>query len=346
MKARLIAALLLTGVGAVLSISLLAQQTSPTAGVKEKIPPLGTETRHIGNAEVKSLVNTGFDPSRQPEVYWHDSDWRVDLVIPPADSADDSYSLDIRSSDGRASTVKLPEVYGQINSITRTPGNKVVIDADCGGTCVGFMIVDLRRAKVIDDIGVEDLSISPNGRFILFARGFPLRIPAHENIYQLYDAAKSPRENVCGWDPRDPKHQQLSDDWRGFQVYPQKPGQILCSEPLDLNDDNTASNYTWAPDSSKIVFADVKSGVMSLILVAMPVGASDLPKTSTYPLVGAENVCAGATDAAGQPYCDYHDIQSLGWDGDAVTATFNHRFGTPLDLKITIPVSKFVPVGK
>jgi len=76
------------------------------------------------------------------------------------------------------------------------------------------------------------------------------------------------------------------------------------------------------------------------------VGTSDLPKTSTYPLVGAENVCAGATDAVGQPYCDYHVIQSLGWDGDTVTATFNHRFGTPLDTELTIPISKFVPIGK
>ena len=244
------------------------------------------------------------------------------------------------------STVKVPEIYGLINSITRTPDDKVILDADCGGTCTGFLIVDLKQAKVIDNIGAVDITISPNGRFILYDRGFPPHDTDYENVYQLYDTLKSPLENVCGYLPNDPKHKVLVEDWRGFQVYPQKPGQVLCSEPEDLNNDNMGSNFTWSPDSSKVVFADVKSGVMSLILVTMPIGANDLPKTSTYPLVGAENVCAGATDAAGQPNCDYHVIQSLGWDGDTVTAVFNHRFGTKLNLKMTIPVSRFTLIGK
>jgi len=310
------------------------------------MPPLDTRIQHIGTAEVKTLVNEGFYPSRQPDVYWHDPEWSIDLVIPPANAADDSYSLNIRSSNGTTSTVKLPEVYGQINSITRAPGNKAILDADCGGSCTGFLIVDLKRAKVIDDIGAEDTTISPNGRFILYDRGFPSHVTDYENVYQLYDTLKSPLENACGYLPNDPKHKVLVDDWRGFQVYPQKPGQILCSEPEDLSDDNMGTNFTWAPDSSKIIFADVKSGIMSLILVTMPVGTNDLPKTATYPLVGSENVCAGATDATGHAHCDYYVIQSLGWNGDVVIAAFHHQFGTPLDLTLTIPVSKFIPIGK
>ena len=72
-----------------------------------------------------------------------------------------------------------------------------------------------------------------------------------------------------------------------------------------LDDDNMAMNFTWAADSRKIVFADVKSGVMSLVVVTMPVGTKDLPRTSVYPLTGAEDVCAGVTDSAGEKYCNY-----------------------------------------
>jgi hypothetical protein len=239
-------------------------------------------------------------------------------------------------------------VYAQINSIFRAPGDKVIIEADCGGTCSGFLIVDLPRGKVIDEISCEFTKISPNRRFILYDNWFPAEAESHVNQYHLYDTTKAPRENVCSYKNNDPKHENLSDDMRGFQVYPQRPGQIICNDVEDDNnpDDNMATNFTWALDSSKIVFADVKSGVMSLILVTMPIETKDRPRTSVYALTGAEDVCAEAIDAAGEKSCDYHVIQSLGWDGDAVKAVFHHQFGAKLDLEKTIPISKFVPVSK
>jgi len=325
-------------------MSLFAQQTAQPIGAKQEMPPSDTEISHIGNAEVKSLVNTGFYPSRQPEVYWHDSDWKIDLINRASDEK--PYEISIRSSSGSVSVVKLPQEYEQVNSIYRAPGDKAIIVEEDHTSSGAFAIVDLKQGRLIDNVGVAFSIISPDRRFILYQNWYPAEAEYYENTYHLYDTSRTPRQNVCGYRDNDPKHEYLDDGMRGFQVFPQKAGQPLCSGPEDDDDDNMGTNFTWAPDSSKIVFADVKSGVMSLILVTMPAGASDLPKTSIYALVGAENVCAGATDAAGQPYCDYHDIQSLGWGGDAVTATFNHRFGTPLDLKITIPVSKFVPVGK
>ena len=107
-----------------------------------------------------------------------------------------------------------------------------------------------------------------------------------------------------------------------------------------------AMNFTWAADSSKIVFADVKSGVMSLVVVTMPVGTKDLPRTSVYPLTGAEDVCAGVTDSAGEKYCNYGIIQSLGWEVNAVKAVFDYQSRTKVGGQMTIPVSKFVAIGK
>lgn len=299
---------------------------------------------HIDGAEASSVADGSFDPAHQPEVYWHDSDWSIDLVNRA--SANEPYELSIRSSSERASIVRLPEEFEQINSILRAPGDKaIVVDYDHTGSGA-FAIVDLKLGKLTDYVGVAFSIISPNRRFIFYQNWYQNEARYYENTYHLYDVLRTPRENTCGYRDNDPKHEDLDDGMRGFQVYPQKPGQVLCSGPEDDNDDNMGTNFVWAPDSSKIVFADVKSGVMSLVLVTMPVGTSDLPKTSTYPLVGAENVCTGAIDAAGQPNCDYHVIQSLGWDGDAVIAAFHHQFGTPLDVTMTIPISKFVPIGK
>lgn len=331
-----------------LSASMLAQQSAQSKGAQETEKLFKTQVKHIGAAELSTVVNTGYFPSRQPKIYWHDQDWNVDLVIPPSGSENDAYSLRISSSSGAVSTVEIPEVHRQIDTIYRTPGDKVILDAECGGTCTGFLIVDLKQAKVIDDIGAEDVTISPNGRFILYDNGFPAHGGEDPSQYHLYDTTKTPKENFCGHTPNDFKVEKLSEDWRGFQVFPQKLGQIYCTnkENDDLDDENIAMNFLWSEDSSKIIFADVKSGVMSLVLVTMPVGTKDLPKTSIYTLKDAEDVCAGATDAAKEKYCDYHVIQSLGWEDDAVKAVFHHQFGTKFDVNLTISTSKFVPIGK
>ena len=137
--------------------------------------PLGTEVKHIGTAEASTVVNTGFFPSRQPVIYWHDQDWNIDLVIPPTGSENDAYSLRISSSSGAASTVLLPEVYAQINSITRDAwATKLSSMLTAEEHVTGFLIVDLKKAKVIDDIGAEDVTISPDGPFHSVRQWIPI----------------------------------------------------------------------------------------------------------------------------------------------------------------------------
>ena len=331
----------------VASASMRAQRGAETgSSTRDKKQPLNTEVFHMGDSEGKRVVKGAFYPARQPEIYWRDQDISIDLIISSGGEA--PYSLHVQSANGRASSVELPRDFAQVDSIYRAPEDKAIIVGECGGTCNEFAIVDLNEMHVIDDIGVENLSISPNRRFILYDNGYNLHSEDNENLYHLYDTLKTPRENTCGYRDNDPKHESLDETMRGFQVYPQKPGQLKCTfhENDEEDDDNVGTNFTWSDDSSKIVFADLKRGAMSLVLVTMPVGANDLPKTSVHGLQGTQDVCTGATDAAGEKYCDYHEIQSLGWDGDSVKASFHHQFGTPLNLGISIPVSAFVPIGK
>ncbi len=328
------------GIVAVLTGSLSSQQSPHSVGAGEQ--PLPTDVEHYGPAEAKRVSNkiTMFYPHRQPEVYWRDPDWNIDLVIPP--SSDDPYSLSIRPSGGRGLTVELPETYEQVNSISRAPGDKAIVVADLTGTTQAVAIIDLKLGKVIDNIGLYNPTVSPNRRFILYENWYPPHAETHENVYHLYDTMKSPKENVCGYRSNDPKHEDLDEGMRGFQVFPQRSGQVLCTDLEDDNDDNMASNFVWADDSSKIVFADVKRSVMSLILVTAPLGSADLPRTFVHPLKGAENVCLEAK------YCDFHVIKSLTLEDESVKLTvFPHpESGKKVENDLIIPISRFVPVGK
>ena len=52
------------------------------------------------------------------------------------------------------------------------------------------------------------------------------------------------------------------------------------------------------------------------------------------------------TDSVGEKYCNYGIIQSLGWEVNAVKAVFDYQSRTKVGGQMTIPVSKFVAIGK
>jgi hypothetical protein len=299
--------------------------------------PLPTEVRQIGDAEVKSIApHQLFCPNRQPSIYWHDPNWKIDLIL--AASGGD-LALNIRSSSGGAMNVPLPSDFGQVESVLRSPGNKAVVTEinHWGG---GFAVVNLATAQVLDELGIlDDFSVSPNGRFILFGNwtGREDEYPAE---FHLYDTAKTPRENVCGFQPDDPKHQRIDDSLRGFQVFPQRPGQTHCSDHQGT-DDNVGLDFTWSPDSSRVVFIDQKGEAMSLVLVTMPTGPTDRPITSIHPLNGNEDVCVGLGSR-----CGPSQVVSLDWQGDAVHAVFyDHGYRSGPTWSLTLPPSKFTPIA-
>jgi len=265
----------------------------------------------IGAAEVRSVApGSLFDPKHQPEVYWHDPDWIIDVIKPP--TLDQEYSLSIRSGAGKTATMKLPREYEQIESVLRGPEDKAIVVESDHTASGAFAIVDLKTGKMIDNVGVGWLTVSPNRRFIVFRNWYPNEAETYENAYRLYDVERTPRENLCGYKANDPSHKLLAGDFRGLQVFPQINVQYLCSDREDNEDDNMAADFVWSDDSSKLAFADMKSGAMSLVAVMTPLGPKNLPRTTVYPLVGDENICRGISE------CDFHVIDSLVWEGEAV----------------------------
>lgn len=335
------------------SISLAAQE-SPTNQI------IRSEVRHIGSAEVRAVTkDSGFFPGRQPEVYWHNENWKIDLL--PLSSPNAAFTLRVTSEDMREKTVILPDRIAQIDSISQTSNNKAIITAELGWMAQALCIVDLKQGKVIDLIGIYAPSVSPDRNFILYNNWYTPHVGG-ENIFRLYDVRKTPAENTCGYDDNDPHHKRLSDDLRGFQVYPQKPEQSDCTE-VDDNDDNMAvSEYLWSQDSRRVVFADVKSQAIHLILVILPEDENnqedkgndnanyrgshsthrDVPQTFIYTFSGSEDVCADAT------ICDHNNIRSLAWGNNAVNAVLvkANPNGAAITKSLTIPLSKFLPLEK
>ena len=294
-----------------------------------------TKITQIGDAQVQTLVETGFFPDRQPVIFWHDPEWNIDLLLPA--SKDGAFSMQIRSKAGKKLVVALPARAVQIKAILRAPNDKVIVYTDPDGESDGIIIIDLKTGTIIDDLTMSGTSISPNQRFVLFDNWFSNWDDSVPHEFRLYDVLRTPKGNTCGFGSGDSKHAKLDDYSRGIQVLP------LLSGPCSDNERNLGWGYgfdfTWTSDSRKILFAVIRKGVMTLVVVRMPAGTHDLPKTSVYLLKDAQDVCAG------DQYCDYHAVRYLRWNGRSVEGVFR-RFGTGLDLHLTIPVSAFVPVTR
>ncbi len=345
-----------------LVVPLTAQNCPNNPGVR-------TICKTIGNAESVSVTSPfAAYPALQPVVYWHDDNWKIDMLPQPASDGDLRMKITSRNDDTKI--IKFPGVFfAQVDSITRNPEDLAIVIGEPNGTSSVFSIVDLKLGKIIDGSLLYDPSISPNRRFLLYTDWFPPHAESSENLYSLYDTLKTPDENTCGYGENNPEYKKNSDQLDYTQVYPYQAG---CLEGQDDSDDNrNVSDFIWTPDSSKVVFADVKSGVMSLILVTMPnddrdkdhqgeqngihsenhdqghrVG-NDRPRTLIYSFVGAENVC-GAVGPLGKTGCDSNNVRSLAWNGDAVNVALvqANPTGPAIVKNLTIPLSKFMPIRK
>ncbi len=346
----------------ILTAPLFAQNCPNNPGVR-------TICKQIGNAEVVSVTSPyGAYPTTQPVVYWHDDEWKIDML--PETTHEGELRMKITANDGREKIVKFPaEFFAQIDSISRSPEDKAIVIGEVNGTSRVFSIVELKTGKEISGGLLYHPSISPNRRFLLYKNWFPPHAESpQENQFILYDTLKTPEENICGYGENNPEYKRNSEALSGIQVYPY---QASCLIGNDVTDDNqSASNFIWSSDSSKVVFADVKSGVISLILVIVRRddndkdhdrdrdrghdrdregdhdrdhrGYNDRPRTFIYTFTGTEDVCAGAAT------CDSNNVRSIAWNGDSVDVALIqvNPTGPAIEKDLTIPLSKFVPIGK
>lgn len=303
-------------------------------------PGVRTFCKQIGDAEVVS-VSGPFSayPSTPPTVYWHDQDWWIDVL--PKLAEDGKIRVQIKPRDGGAKIVEFDEVlFAQVDSITRNAEGKAIVLGEPNGTSSAFSVLDLAAGKEIGGGLLYDPSISPNRRFLLYENWFPPHAESpQEHQFILYDTFKSPEMNICGYESDNPEYRKHRDELNGIQVYPY---QTSCLVGNNEDDDNRAiTRFLWSSDSSKVVFADIKSGAISLILVTMPTDKDDHPRTSIYTFTGANDVCAGAAT------CDNYNVKSVAWNNNSINVALiqANPGGKAIEKDLTIPLSSFVPIG-
>jgi len=310
--------------------------------------PVTTEVRTIckqmGNVEIVSVSGPfGAYPTLQPIVYWHDDEWKIDML--PNPTSDGELRMQITSRNGSTKIVNYdPVFFAQVDSITRNPEDEAIVIGEENGTSSVFSIVDLKSGQVVAGGLLYDPSISPDRRFLLYENWYLPHVGG-ENLYSLYDTLKTLDENTCGYGENNFEYKKNSDQIGITQIYPH---QTNCLEGEDRNDDNrNVSNFIWADDSSKVVFANAKSGVISLILVKMPKDVKEHPHTLIYSFVGAENVC-GDVGPLGPTSCDSKKVKSIAWNGDSVNVVLvqANPTGRAILKNLTIPLSKFVPLSR
>jgi hypothetical protein len=329
------AAILALGITCLLPLTLVAQGDAPY---------VRSEIQHVGGAEFRTIAGGGFDPDHQPPIYWHDGEWKLDLITPTPQQG--GGTITIQQANGQLKVVVLPEIVAQIDSITRGPNDRaIVIDEITGSGLMAFAIIDLMSAKLIDNVAVYDPVRSPNSRFIIYINGFSPHSPfPTEDHYRLYDLLRTPVDNTCGYRANDPEHKILDELWRGQPVYPLKKNEIF--RPSE--DPNAPAGslheivgtFFWSPDSSKVLFADSQGSALSLILVLMPNSAHDLPKTMVYRVSDMSEASTGLYE--------WSDIKSVEWTDDGIRVTLEARSsrGRNMTKVVSVKATEFEPASR
>jgi hypothetical protein len=329
------------GFGLILLSSRLTAAGQCTAADRDQAADRAhAQTIRIGNAEVGTApvwtVDSVAYRCQHPDVYWHDDNWKIDLLLPATEN--DPYSLRIRSSAGREETVKLDYPFDQIASVSVTPNDKAIVVAYVYGHRTGVFsvasIFDLKSGALADTLTALSFSISPNRRFLLYLNSGDFDEGGTEPPYQyrLYDVVKTPRENTCGYRINDRQHESLDEEHRGYPLYPRRPHRTSCSDadlkPFDRDDRDWVSNFLWSDDSSKVAFVDEgNQNNLSVVAVTTPIGSKDPPRVSINRLGTSQ---AGDDEGA-----------KISWSDPSETAVSVRVGGSKA---VTIPLSQFVPV--
>lgn len=299
-------------------------------------PRVRSQMLNLEGAQMRLIQpGTGFFPDQQPEVYWHDGVWSIDLVVDP--QAEGPPSVRISGPHGLRTTVRLPLDFIQVDVIRRGPANKAVILGEASGAgAMTVAIVDLEGGTLIDHFGLLHGSLSPDGRFIVYINGYGTHSAfTTDDQYRVYDLLRTPRENTCGYRANDPDHRFLDDNWRGQPMFSVRrdeefrPNEDPALDPVQAH--HMAGDFVWASDSSKVAFADKRGSELSVVVSAMPISASDVPRTLVHSVVDEINICSSSKCAGGWPVI-------LEWHGENLRALLRRtRLESAITLNLAMP---------
>lgn len=277
---------------------------------------------------------------KQTEVYWHNSNFRLDL-----DASGKSWSVLVQPNSGSVDRVQLPYVITYVDAIHLAAPHRAVLLAELSAGARYVGIIAIKPAQMIDSFWTSGrLALSPNNRYVLFVRFYPAHgADNYDDQYRLYDvlgtrSSNWPKRPAQDAPPTEPVN--YDESLAGMPVYPLKADEVNRENTNvpDGQEHQSASEFHWSDDSSKVLFADVQGRIITLVVVYPSMGGKGETRTLVHSLVGPENVCLN--DGG----CDFGSIRSLNWNGESVTADLLVRpaTGETSEMSLTIPLSKFV----
>ena len=130
-------------------------------------------------------------------------------------------------------------------------------------------------AALIDKFECDMPSLSPNGRFLTFVALYPKHFAPEDqtsNFVMFYDLLKAPGENRHL--PRtDFPLKDVPDRRIGVQLYPLSRPAI--NQRHAVRPTHTIYDFTWSPDSTKLIFMDEEAVTVSDDISASAANVAD-----------------------------------------------------------------------
>jgi hypothetical protein len=183
--------------------------------------------------------------------------------------------LMIQNADGTTSirlqtneTIRNPATDAMDNSVWRicqTPrGSLLFLRQDPHTTLYDVFRVERENALVVDQFWGYSPSLSPDGRWIIMRRMYPVQSAGATDDYLIYDMAANASQN---------RRTQMSRDdpkTAGILVYPMVD-DAESRDNTNVSEQEIHSfqsdRFYWASDSTSVAFGDFQNGRLSIVLI-------------------------------------------------------------------------------
>lgn len=191
-------------------------------------------------------------------------------------TADGTASLKMETKDG-ARDLKADVIGDSWQTCRSLPGSLLLFGRNDHTTLYEIFRIDPTTGNILDKFWGYTPSLSPDGRWVLMRRMYPVQAPGATDDYLLYDAAASPSEN------RRHSISRADPNTAGSPVYP-----VLRDDEFrdntNLPEDGIhafrSDTFYWTPDSKCVSFADLRDGQLNLVLIKTD---GNTPQTFVYP---------------------------------------------------------------
>ncbi len=276
---------------------------------------------------------------RSYQAVYHDASIRL-TVGRPRNRFDPDFII-IQRPEGASRSVRLPGQIGEVSDIEKVGFGEFAIFQSGPAPYAEVSILDADSETFRDDITCYSPSLSPDHHYLAFTKFYPPHgehSPLDDSDFALlYDFSLPPNTNL------DPRRDDQNSDISGFLLFPKNWKLEPSVSPIKgIAVYSFASNYMWAPDSSKMIFLTISNHVDSSTGQEFSDSASSFVMVSfqnqirkTYVL--KEDVCGSGPLHACAP-----TMTSAKFSANAVTVTLT---GTSRgQVTQTLPFNSFEPL--